>query len=355
MESNSPVIQSQAWHVAKDTAFAADYEDAYSLQLELGRAAIADGVSSAIFSGRWARILTQKATANPPDLSLPDGWVKWLAEPRQRWMEEIDFPRMPTHQKQKLRQAGGSFCTLCWVEFYAIPFAPDEVPRCLLRSYALGDSCLLHVRAGELLRSFPLTTVEEFDLDPDSICSVATSRDGKQPLSSTEFECLEGDSIILVTDAIAKWMLSCIAGGNPTPWEQLWNLNEAEWIGAIEELRNTNFMKRDDTTMIVLNVVTEATSSSPKAKTPEHIANEITSPVEDQAARASEEEPNLESPCPVAVCEGSPCIPAEAVESTLNQECVVQNETVPEVPTEPVVEAEINCSELDPTTGPIGV
>lgn len=254
MESNQPVIQSQVWHVAKDTAFAAEYEDAFSVQLRDGRAAIADGVSSAIFSGRWARILTRRAVEDPPDLSLPDAWINWLAEPRRLWLEEIDFPRMPVHQKQKLRQVGGSFCTLCWVELYAIPYAEGETPRCLLRSFALGDSCLLHIRSGKLLRSFPLTKVEEFDLDPDSICSVAGSRDGRQPLASIEFECLEGDSIVLVTDAIAKWMLSRVESGETTPWEQLWVLTEAEWVNAIERLRDTNIMKRDDTTMIVLKV-----------------------------------------------------------------------------------------------------
>jgi len=254
MESNLPVIQSNAWYVAKDTAFAAEYEDAFSVQLQGGRAAIADGVSSAIFSGRWARILTRKAVDDPPDLSQPDAWVNWLAEPRRLWLEDIDFPRMPANQKQKLRQVGGSFCTLCWIEFHPIPGADDEAPRCLARSFALGDSCLLHIRSGELLRSFPLTTSEEFDLDPDSICSVATSRDGRQPLASIEFGCLEGDTIVLVTDAIAKWMLTCIETGIAAPWEQLWCLDEAEWAAAIERLRETNIMKRDDTTMIVLNV-----------------------------------------------------------------------------------------------------
>ena len=252
MEPNLPMIQSQIWHVAKDTAFAAEYEDA--AQVQDGRAAIADGVSTAIFSGRWARILTKRAVEAPPDISQSDGWIKWLVEPRRLWLDDIDFPRMPVHQKNKLRQVGGSFSTLCWIEFYSLPRSDGEGSTCHLRSFALGDSCLLHIRSGELLKSFPLTTSSEFDLDPDSICSVATSRDERQPLATTDFECLEGDRIVLVTDAIAKWMLLGVENGDRAPWEELWSLDEANWIVAIERLRDANIMKRDDTTMVVLQV-----------------------------------------------------------------------------------------------------
>lgn len=248
-----PKMQSWMRHVAKDAAFAAEYEDAYAVNLEQGRVAIADGVSSAIFSGRWARILTTQITENPPDLGDSNGWVNWLAEPRRRWLEDIDFPRMPPHQKNKLRQVGGAYCTLCWIEV-SVATDLDSEQRCLLRAFAMGDSCILHLRDGELSSSFPLATSAEFDLDPDSICSVATSRDSQQHLKSIEVQCQDGDVLILVTDAIGKWMLDCIEQGDLKPWERLWVLDESEWLAAIEELRDTNLMKRDDTTMIALQI-----------------------------------------------------------------------------------------------------
>lgn len=254
MESNPPVIQSYARYVAKDTAFAAEYEDAFRVGLEQGCAAIADGVSSAIFSGRWARILVRKVVEDPPDLSQPDGWVKWLADPRRLWLEDIDFPRMPQNQKAKLRQVGGAYCTLCWVEFHSLPDQEARSGRCTLRAYAMGDSCLLLIRSGRLLTSFPLAKAVDFDLDPDSICSVASSRDGQQSLAVTDIDCLDGDVVVLVTDAIGKWMLECVEAGQPTPWEQLWTLAEGDWAAAIERLREANAMKRDDTTMVVLQV-----------------------------------------------------------------------------------------------------
>jgi len=245
------VMQSWARHVAKDAAFAAEYEDAYSVNLEQGRIAIADGVSSAIFSGRWARILTTQITENPPDLGESKGWINWLADPRRRWLEDIDFPRMPIHQKNKLRQVGGAYCTLCWIEVGAESESED---CCRLRAFAMGDSCVLHLRGGELVSSFPLTTSAEFDLDPDSICSVATSRDLQQQLKIIDVECQPDDVLLMVTDAIGKWMLDCVERGDAKPWERLWALDEAEWLAAIEQLRDTNLMKRDDTTMIAVQM-----------------------------------------------------------------------------------------------------
>lgn len=254
MESNPPVIQSRTWHVAKDTAFAAEYDDAFHVGADCERVAIADGVSSAIFSGRWARILTRAIVENPPDFSQPDGWVKWLAGPRQDWMVDIDFPRMPPHQKTKLRQVGGAYCTLCLAQFLPGIPSEDEVTRYQLRGYAMGDSCLLHIRDGQLVTSFPLCSSAEFDLDPDSICSVASSRDTQLNLKTVDIECQDADVIVLVTDAIGKWMFECLERGELAPWAQLWSLDESDWIATIDHLRDINALKRDDTTMVVLQV-----------------------------------------------------------------------------------------------------
>lgn len=254
MAPDSPMIQSRTRHVAKDSAYANEYDDAYCVDEGLGRVAIADGVGTAIFSGRWARILTKLLVENPPDLQSPESWGKWLAAPRQKWLEDIDFPRLPANQKTKLRQTGGSFCTLCWGTIQKTGDAEDGSSRWTFKAYALGDSCLLHIRNGELLKSFPLATAAEFDSDPNSVCSVASSRDTQQKILTIEFECVSGDVIVMVTDAIGKWMLECLESNVPAPWEHLWSLDENEWMEAIAYLRNTNVMKRDDTTMIVLQV-----------------------------------------------------------------------------------------------------
>ena len=241
-------IQSQVWHVAKDAAYPAEYEDAFFLSNDLQRAAIADGVSAAIFSGRWARILTRTLVESPPDLSQTGAWGEWLARPRQLWMEDIDFPRLPSFQKNKLRQVGGAFSTLCWVELQHLA----ESGQYRASVAAVGDSCVFLIRDRQLVDSFPLTTSEEFGLDPDSICSVARSGDASLLPKVKELNCVDGDILMLVTDALGDWLLKAREDGNSAPWEKLWSLSEEDWCSEVEALRNRNLLKRDDTTLVLL-------------------------------------------------------------------------------------------------------
>lgn len=354
MGFNPPVMQSWARHVAKDAAFAAEYEDAYSVNLEQGRVAIADGVSSAIFSGRWARILTSQVTQNPPELDQPKGWVDWLADPRRRWLEDIDFPRMPIHQKNKLRQVGGAYCTLCWIEVRE-PLEPEN-DGCLVRAFAMGDSCVLHLRDGELKSSFPLATSAEFDLDPDSICSVATSRDLQQQLKTIDVECLDGDVLVMVTDAIGKWILDCVERGDVKPWERLWVLDEAGWLAAIEDLRDTNLMKRDDTTMIALQIG-EAIPAWELARAALTQSSAVSESANSLAADGLEDSSSHVA-ADSAIATGENCC-ADSVGSHCGNEPDVYFESGSELPP-PSAEGETESVEADITTavddesGPIG-
>src|SRR5437870_10222994 len=139
-------IESRVFWLPKDPGYAEEYEDAHALDLELGRAAIADGVSSAIFSGAWARILTAAAVADRPDVTSGEFW-DWLAERRREWSEAIDPASLTFFQRGKLQQCGGAFATLLWVEWRVHEETLDW--KCV----ATGDSGLLHVRDGRLLNA----------------------------------------------------------------------------------------------------------------------------------------------------------------------------------------------------------
>ena len=72
------------WY-AKDLEKTTDYEDAFDVSPQAGRAAIADGVSSAIFSRRWAQLLTSTSVAAPPNWDDPQSIQDWLTEQRRAW------------------------------------------------------------------------------------------------------------------------------------------------------------------------------------------------------------------------------------------------------------------------------
>ena len=72
--------ESRVFWMPKDIGYEGDYEDAFALDEPRGVAAVADGVSSAIFSRQWADILTRAVIAGPPDVSDESFWP-WLSWP----------------------------------------------------------------------------------------------------------------------------------------------------------------------------------------------------------------------------------------------------------------------------------
>jgi hypothetical protein len=277
-------FQSRTFHVAKDTGYAEEYEDAFCVDGERGTAAIADGVSSAIFSALWAQILTQSLVEAPPNLHDAEAFKAWLTERRTTWLAGIDLPKMSYFQKTKLRQVGGAFCTLCWLQVYP---DPEQSEGLRYRAYALGDSCLFHVRDGELLQSFPLHTAAEFDLDPAAICSADLGRDGALVFPAIDEVCATGDLLILATDAVAKCVMAEREAGGTIDWSRYATLHELNWIAEIEAHRNDRRIRRDDSTVVWIRIGAEPLPEvEPLALAPV-IEETAAEPVSDTAADAA--------------------------------------------------------------------
>lgn len=231
------------WH-PKDVDFPREYEDSFSVG-EHGVVAIADGVSSAIFSRQWADILTRAVTEGVPDLADGETFQSWLVDVRRDWSDAIDFSKLSFFQRGKLQQAGGAYSTLLWLEFFPSAEvalhqddganASDEVAY---RCYAIGDCCFFHVRDGELLRKFPLETVAQFEEDPITICSVNRNRDHMLEFDMVDDTCCRGDLLILASDALAKWWYQRLANEEPIDWKALWEMSSEDWSERVSELRS---------------------------------------------------------------------------------------------------------------------
>jgi len=247
-------FRSQVFWMPKDLGYAREYEDAFEVDEARGAAAIADGVSSAIFSGLWARLLTKSAVDRPPDLQDFPSFAGWLAELRAAWRGEIDPGKLKFYQREKL--VDGAMSTLLWLSL--LPAADGGQPasdRCRFCSVSIGDSCLFHVRQGQLLRVFPMESSAEFGLDPAVLGSVDRQRDHLLEFEVLEDECLAGDLLVLCTDALGLWGLRRIEAGEPVDWTRYWDMPPAAWQEEICELRAANRMRFDDTTLALLKVV----------------------------------------------------------------------------------------------------
>ena len=132
---------------------------------------------------------------------------------------------------------------------------PGDFGAYRLRGFAIGDSCLFHLRNGELVRSFPLQCAAEFETDPTVLGSVDLKRDHLMQFTALDEHCYPDDLLVLCTDALAEWAMRSQEAGDPPDWLSFWDMPEPDWQAAITELRKQRHIRYDDTTLVLLRVL----------------------------------------------------------------------------------------------------
>ncbi len=242
--------------VAKDADYPNENQDVVRVDADRGTAAIADGVTSALFARPWAAILVEAVVRGPPDPRDREDFARWLAEHREMWRRQIDVSRLSWFQKVKFQ--AGAFSTLLAVRLVP-PECPsgEEDPAWRLRGWGIGDSCLFHLRDGRLLRKFPIQTSAELDHNPLVLGSVDLNRDEHLAFHQLDEPCQEGDLVVLCTDALADWALRQEEAGRFPDWEEYWGMDAQGWKDRILSLRCEREIRCDDTTLAMLRIVAD--------------------------------------------------------------------------------------------------
>ncbi len=159
------------------------------------RFAVADGATEGWESGRWAARLAAAYAAGPP---TPADFPAWLAAARD-WAPPAADPE-PWYVAEKREE--GSFATLLGLELRR----SRKTPGWAWRAVAVGDSCLLHTRGGELVLAVPLATPAAFGNRPRLVPSSTDLRCPAPEWIAGRAE--PGDVLLLATDAAAARLLS---------------------------------------------------------------------------------------------------------------------------------------------------
>ena len=219
-----------------------EYEDAWAVDAAAGRFAVADGASETSFSGWWAQMLTEGfiAAARPAVLS------EWLDGPRRLWLEEVNGLELPWYAEIKREQ--GAFATFLGLGVRA----PTEKRRGGWRAAAVGDTCVMHIRDGHCIRSFPVDRAAQFSNEPRLIGSRGPNV--KADLGRGKLEA--GDRLLMMTDALAQWYLHTHETGGD-PWEPVALVLAAEkpqtaFTDWITELRDGDELRNDDVTLLAI-------------------------------------------------------------------------------------------------------
>lgn len=244
-------IRTRARVLPKRGNRADEYEDAFwppSGERAVGafRCAVADGATEASFSGIWAQMLVR---------AYCKGWFG----PRRRqdalnrlgrqWRGTVGGRPLPWYAEEKLRE--GAFSSLVGMNL-----RPCGGGWCW-DAVAAGDSCLLQMRMGELVCSFPLQHWTEFDSRPHLLSSNARYNGdigSMMQVASGPFE--PGDIVLLMTDALAAWYLRAMVDGED-PWCQLVRVLEDETAFGpwIDSLRDARQLRNDDVTLLAIDML----------------------------------------------------------------------------------------------------
>lgn len=330
-------FNTRVFALAKDPDQPTGYQDAYCMDARRGIAALADGVSSAIFSGPWATILTEAVVAEAPDdPGDAESFAAWLDQQRKTWSSRINTNGLAWFQRAKL--PAGAFSTLLWI---CVTATDDAEARAFggarLLGHAIGDTCLFVVRGGELVHTFPLQSSAEFQVDPIVLGSVDLKRDQLLQFATLDVFCYPDDLLILCTDALADWAMRGYESGQPPDWESYWDMPDEEWRAEIAWLRHERQMRYDDATLVLLRVVDQRVElSEPEALVEPEATVEPETAGEPEPV--VEPEPTIELE---ALAELDAIIRAETrVEAEPVVEAEAAAETAPAAETEPAVEAE---------------
>jgi hypothetical protein len=242
---------------------ASDYEDAMfpplhaptTRRVQRQRVAVADGATESSFARLWAELLVEGYGTGH---LVPTKLVQDLPALQREWLQQVSARPLPWYAEEKVRD--GAFAAWLGLELRDTPRGGRW------RAFGVGDSCLCHLRGGELLAAFPLSSAAEFNNRPFLVGSRPQyNARVAQALRTWHGYWEHGDQFVLMTDALAAWFLATHEAG-----EQPMNVLEGflmpdgadEFAAWVTDLRAAHQIRNDDTTLVRVLVTHDRASSA---------------------------------------------------------------------------------------------
>jgi hypothetical protein len=268
-----------AYWAAKAGNTQAEYEDAWQVNPGTGIevpgesvvVAVADGATESMLARLWAAMIADGFAASPDALSNPSFFAEKAIELTALWPATVDeYTAERENTANPLRwyeRAGigkGAFAAVLALRL-------SVAAECLHRTEgrhsraaaggvgrwicaALGDTCVFHVRGGQLTVAFPVTRSADFDRSPALLGSLDVRRQTiMEHVRLAEGEVAQGDDFFVCTDALACWFLGKAEEGG-RPWETLRDLDDDKFTDWLSVARETHHMRNDDVTLVHVDV-----------------------------------------------------------------------------------------------------
>lgn len=228
------------------------------------RFAVADGVTTAFYSGSWARLLVTLFGDNKLSIWNPDDFRLWQEESSQRWVDYMNSEarQLGPASQSRLNERDPAASTFCGIEISA----GATTTSANWRARIIGDSCVFHLTKNEsgdaVMNSFPYKSAVDFSRGTKALTCYTVQDAAQFPEAELDQPVLsEGDVLILATDALSEWMLRMHEQEEPV-WKTIAELTDREAFERIvsnarRESDSKRRMNDDDVALIVIWVGNE--------------------------------------------------------------------------------------------------
>lgn len=228
----------RAWTIPKEAARPEANEDSAIWIPARQLAAVFDGATESFAARRWVRIVGRAWRAGDFDLQRVQG----------AYASELDGTAFSWAQAEAVSR--GSFTTL-------VSVSPAEGG---LQATVIGDSALLLLKDFEIVDAFPSMSPAYYTSAPEALSSAPASlAHGQQLLTDCSWtlplQPETVDSVLLVTDALATWLLSELPEARGLRVERLLACrSQASFDALVTEERSHHKLKVDDSTIVHLKL-----------------------------------------------------------------------------------------------------
>ncbi|MBF0517640.1 MAG: SpoIIE family protein phosphatase [Nitrospirae bacterium] len=219
---------------------------------------VADGATESIFAREFANMLVEKFLGCDArqGTALSHIMQTVVGKASAAWRQLMLTRTMPWYVQLKADEGAHA-------AFTAVRLIPAVAQRQRKRLFfqktlytceavAVGDVCVFVIRGDELIHAFPIDNPAEFNNSPRLISSLHDVP--QRHIETTSAELQRGDTMFVLSDALAEWFLKSREGGL-FPWKRLIKIKDkAAFDLLIEQLRAQRLMKNDDATALMLTL-----------------------------------------------------------------------------------------------------
>ena len=267
----------------------------FSINLEqdqeqrIERYAVADGATRSFYPKQWAELLVNNFCEATELTLAEENWEEWICPSQKEWYEQIE---------ERVNKLNRWFLTNRFNrrESAVSTFIGLEIDKSNAewKAMIIGDSCLFH-RSDTEFKSYLIENSADFTNRPEAFASFPKDNPIGSPPEFISDIAKPGDTFILATDALAKWIVQHKEAGKLA--EVLCQLNELEtdeqFYQFVDVARQDTEMPlvNDDVTLMLISVESVPQQDDIETETQENTKPEIQEDIESETQKHIETEP----------------------------------------------------------------